>query len=505
MNNSNNNIVIAINLDFRVNHKQILRSVNFRIEKGKAYVITGPSGSGKTNLAKILGGELKPTSGRIDIKGNNKILFVSQQDGFTKISGLRISYYGQRYENPNEEGIPTVETYLQSAVVNFQEYQLANLPFHPEIKSLLNRKLLSLSNGERKRIQLTVALLQSPDLLILDQPFIGLDIDSREKFGLFLKDLKSNGTTIIIVSDPEHIPEFTDVVVELDNGTITKDISFSQFIVFEENNTAEVNDASELILNELVKQKNNYQLIVRMKNVNVSLGRKQILNDINWEVKPGERWVLKGHNGAGKTTLLSLITADNPQGYINDLVLFDRQRGSGESIWDIKKKIGFVSPELHLYFLRQKSIYHPAAGTQMSYNSLTCYDVILSGLNDEIGFNSSTSERSLRLGKQWLKTLKMEHLEKMPFLHSSLGEQRIILLARALIKIPDLLILDEPCQGLDPRQTRRFIKLLDLICETGSTTMIYVTHRAEEIPLNMTHQMELKDGCIENIGQYCRI
>ena len=237
-----------------------------------------------------------------------------------------------------------------------------------------------------------------------------------------------------------------------------------------------------------------------MKNVNVSFGGKKVLNGINWEVKTGGQWVLKGPNGAGKTTLLSLITADNPQGYTNDLVLFDRKRGSGESIWDIKKKIGFVSPELHLYFLRQKSIYHPAAGIPTSYNSMTCLDVVLSGLNDEIGFNTSYSERSLRLAKLWLRLLKLEHLEKSPFLYTSLGEQRIFLLARALIKLPDLLILDEPCQGLDPSQTRRFLKLLDHICENGNTTMIYVTHRAEEIPLCVSHILELENGCVMQEG-----
>ncbi len=497
-------VVEAKGIDFKVNHKQVLQSVNLNIENGKVYVITGPSGSGKTTLAKILGNELNPTNGSIKIHGNNKILFVSQQDGFTQISGLRTSYYSQRYESPNEEGIPTVENYLNAAVNNFHKNQLVKLPFYPELEGLLQRKLLSLSNGERKRIQLTVELLKYPDLLVLDQPFIGLDVRSREKLSLFLQKWKKKGKAQVIVSDPEHIPDFTDFIVEMKDGTIEKNISFSDFDVSEVNNAKNQNDTSGSILNELIRQKNNYQLIVRMKNINVVLGGRQILSDINWEVKPGEKWVLKGHNGAGKTTLLSLITADNPQGYTNDLVLFDRRRGSGESIWDIKKKIGFVSPELHLYFLRQKSIYHPAAGTQMSYNSLTCYDVILSGLKDEIGFNSSRSERSLRLGKQWLQTLKMEHLEKMPFLHSSLGEQRIILLARALIKIPDLLILDEPCQGLDPAQTKRFLNLLNFICEKGNTTMIYVTHQAEEIPSSVTHQIELKDGLIKNLGEYSK-
>ncbi|MBN2636660.1 MAG: ATP-binding cassette domain-containing protein [Prolixibacteraceae bacterium] len=500
MSNFSEIVVKGVNLEFKANHKKIIQSVNLEIKRGEAYVITGPSGSGKTTLAKIIGGELKPTFGQLTICEDLKTAMVSQQDGFIRASGLRTTYYGQRYEDPNHEGIPTVSDYLRKAVAIFHENLFNDLQYQPGIEDLLQRKLLSLSNGERKRVQLAVALLGSPDLLILDQPFVGLDVQAREKLAQLFRKLKSNGITFIIVSDPEHIPDFADIVVELNEGTITKKVSVEEYADSEEAKVE--SDVDDVFFNELVKKNDNYQFIVRMKNVNVSLGGKQILSGINWEVKPGEKWVLKGHNGAGKTTLLSLITADNPQGYTSDLVLFDRKRGSGESIWDIKKKLGFVSPELHLYFLRNKSIYNPAASAQISYNSLSCFDVILSGLKDEIGFNSSKSERSLRLAKQWLQLLKMEHLKNSPFLYSSLGEQRIILLARALIKLPELLILDEPCQGLDPAQTRRFIKLLDFINERGNTTMIYVTHRAEEIPMCITHCLELENGWIKSSGKY---
>lgn len=501
MNNFSEIVVKGVNLEFKANHKKIIQSVNLEIKRGEVYVITGPSGSGKTTLAKIIGGEIKPTFGQLTIQDDLKTAMVSQQDGFIRASGLRTTYYGQRYEDPNQEGIPTVGDYLRKTVDNFHKNQLNELPYQHGIESLLQRKILSLSNGERKRVQLAVALLKSPDLLILDQPFVGLDVQAREKLEPFFRNLKNNGITLIIVSDPEHIPDFAGVVIELNEGTITKKVSVEDYAVSEQEKV-ESNGVKNEFFNELVKRNDDYEVIVRMKNVNVSLGGKQILSCINWEVKPREKWVLKGHNGAGKTTLLSLISADNPQGYTSDLVLFDRKRGSGESIWDIKKKLGFVSPELHLYFLRNKSIYNPAASMQMSYNSLSCFDVILSGLKDEIGFNSSNSERSLRIAKQWLLLLKMEHLKNSPFLYSSLGEQRIILLARALIKLPELLILDEPCQGLDPAQTRRFLKLLDFINENANTTMIYVTHRAEEIPSFTTHFLELENGWIKSGGKY---
>ncbi len=488
-------------VEFKTHSKTILQPINLKIKSGETFVITGSSGCGKTTLAEILAGELKPTSGQIIFQKDKKRVFVSQQDHFIAASGLRITYYGQRYENPNQEGMPTVANFFYRSVPALNENDLQEILQELEIGYLLERKLLSLSNGERKRVQLAVAMLQLPDVLVLDQPFVGLDAHSREKLGHVIEKQKIRGTTFIIVSDPEHIPPFTDTILELQNGTVLRLVSFSEFLSNEKSET-EFSETNNELFGELGIQKNMYESVVRMRNVNVAFGGKKVLNEINWEVRTGEQWVLQGHNGAGKTTLLSLITADNPQGYVNDLVLFDRKRGSGESIWDIKKKIGFVSPELHLYFLRHKSIYHPAPGTQISYNSLTCFDVVLSGLNDEIGFNSSRSERSLRLAKLWLKILKMEHLEKSPFLHSSLGEQRIILLARALIKMPDLLILDEPCQGLDPSQTKQFTGLLNRICENSQTTMIYVTHRAEEIPECVSHFIELENGRITKSGKF---
>ena len=493
-------IVEAKEIEFRINRKTIIQPLNLCMEKGNIYLITGSSGSGKTTLAKIIGGELKPSGGKLDFADNLKIEMVQQQDHFVFDSGLRTTYYGQRYENPNEEGIPTVEEHLKKKACNFNFYESNGISKALKIEELLHRKLLSLSNGERRRIQLAIALFKKPDLLILDQPFVGLDAHAREILNHLLVEQKKIGTAIVIVSDPKHIPDFADKVIELIGGQISRMVSVKEYFPIVDLFNDEVDIVDYDIFRTLKTQRDNYEFIVRMKDVNVSYQGKKVLNNINWEVKSGEKWVLKGPNGAGKTTLLNLINADNPQGYTNDLVLFDRKRGSGESIWDIKKRIGFVSPELHLYFLRQKSMYHPAAGTQMNYNSMLCIDVVLSGLNDEIGFNTSYSDYNLKLAKQWLNLLSLEHLEKSPFLYSSLGEQRIILLVRALIKFPDLLILDEPCQGLDPTQTERFLKLLDLICKIGNTTMIYVTHRNEEIPAVVTHQMELKKGVVISNG-----
>jgi molybdate transport system ATP-binding protein len=223
-------------------------------------------------------------------------------------------------------------------------------------------------------------------------------------------------------------------------------------------------------------------------------------------VKAGEQWALLGHNGAGKTTLLSLVTADNPQGYTNDLVLFDRRRGSGESIWDIKNRIGFVSPELHLYFLRGEGIFNTIPGLQSKphshYDALTCMDVIISGFRNEIGFASQPTDLQRDLAERWFPALGLSHLTDRLFIQASLGEQRALLLARALVKSPSLLILDEPCQGLDDEQTQRFVNLLDQLCKHLNTTMVYVTHHRNEIPPCVSKVLELEGGQVKYNGAF---
>lgn len=223
---------------------------------------------------------------------------------------------------------------------------------------------------------------------------------------------------------------------------------------------------------------NHFQFAVKMVNVNVQYGDRDILQQINWAVKKGERWSVSGPNGAGKSTLLSLITGDNNKAYANEIHLFDQRRGSGESIWDIKRKIGYVSPEMHLYF---------------DY-SATCFETIASGLFDTIGLFRSLSPAQRNQVNQWIVLFHLEPVQNKALSLFSLGEQRIVLLARALIKNPPLLILDEPCQGLDSDQVNQFRQIVDDICDIFDTTLIYVSHYKEEIPESVTRFMYLREG-----------
>ena len=215
-----------------------------------------------------------------------------------------------------------------------------------------------------------------------------------------------------------------------------------------------------------------------MKDVVIRYGGKTILDHINWTILQGERWALVGHNGAGKSTLLSLINADNPQAFANDIVLFDRQKGSGESIWDIKRNIGFFSPELYQYFPVDTS----------------ALQAVESGFYDTIGLFRPSNPIRVSIALRWMKLLFIDKHAHRLLRNLSPVDQRLCLLARALVKSPPLLILDEPFQGFDEVQKSYCKQLLNTICRQSNTTLLFVSHYTEEMPACITKVFQLKDG-----------
>jgi molybdate transport system ATP-binding protein len=339
--------------------------------------------------------------------------------------------------------------------------------------------LIQLSNGENKRLQLAKAMTASPSLLILDNPFVGLDQAGRSTLREALNKIVIAGTKIIVFAATEDLPScITHVAIIKEGKIIFAGLKNDQPII-DESSGIDANILSPLALKKRYANAGlTFMHAVEMRNVNIAYSGKKILDQFNWEVKKGERWCVTGPNGAGKSTLLSLISADNPQAYANDIFLFDRKRGTGESIWDIKKNIGYVSPELHLFF----------------DTGITCQEAVASGLFDTIGLFRKPGPTETSIVLEWMEVLGISAIKEKRLNQLSLGEQRLVMLTRALVKSPPLLIFDEPCQGLDSQQTAGFKNMVDLICGSTSTTMIYVSHYNQDIPSCITHHLQLKGG-----------
>lgn len=479
-----NTTVIANNLTVTLQGINLLQDVSFALQANEHLAITGASGSGKSMLAKVLAGQLF-AKGTLQITFDKqsarqpKAQLIEQRAQLKNLSNVSDFYYQQRFNSFESADALTVMQELQNAIANTRETQqkIENWLSQLGMQHRKDAPVIQLSSGEHKRFQLIKALIAPPQILILDSPFVGLDKTARKQLQHIINDTANNGTTIILLTDVHQIPSCITHIAVMENGAI---INFQpkKNIDFESDSKHSLHHQFNIDSLPSGNVEYGFEHAVSMKNTTVAYGDKTILHNINWQVQRGEKWLLRGHNGAGKSTLLSLINGDNPQAYKNEIYLFDKRRGTGESIWDIKQKIGYVSPELHAFFDR----------------STNCYNAIASGFFDTIGLFKKLTQEQHNIVKKWLDCLNLTSIQNKLLTHLSAGNQRLTLLARALVKDPPLLILDEPCQGLDDEQKENFVTLVNALCKHLDKTLIYVSHYENEIPPCIDHVLELKNG-----------
>lgn len=471
----------------------IFKDLSFTIRDSENWALVGESGSGKSALLETIAGRLGITSGHIDhtyfdsrpvnsddaiLNWHKRISFVSSRHSFRNLSNTTEFYYQQRYNSFDSDDAPTVASYLSGlnhpGANSYWTMQRVIARLH--LEELKDEQIIKLSNGETKRLLLAAALLKNPILLLLDNPLTGLDVERRADFNRLIAEINESGIRIIMATSPTEIPEAITHVAILGEGKVQSFVRRADFSGLEER-TGSGNTIDETELRELIgrKAEEPFKYIVRMQQVNIRYGDAVILKDVDWTIRQGDRWALVGENGSGKSTLLSLINGDNPQAYANDIVLFDRKRGTGESIWDIKKKIGFVSPELFQYFP----------------SSMTCIQVVESGFYDTLGLFRPSNPRLAEIARRWLKLIGVNEKESQLFRNVSASSQRLCLLARAMVKNPPLFIFDEPCQGLDIRQQAHFKQVVNAICRNSNASLIYVSHYEDELPEVIEHTLRL--------------
>jgi molybdate transport system ATP-binding protein len=217
------------------------------------------------------------------------------------------------------------------------------------------------------------------------------------------------------------------------------------------------------------------EVLIDLRNVTVTHQGVPVFENLCWTVRSGQHWAVCGPNGSGKTTLLSLIVGDHPQAYANTVWVFGNLRGGGGSIREIKEGIGIISAELQVRYRK----------------AVTAAEVVLSGFFDSVGLYRRASRDQQAAARAWMESLGIHPLAAKKFNHLSHGEQRMVLLARAMVKPPRLLVLDEPCQGLDSGNRRLILRTVDRIAAAGSTTVLYVSHHADETPACITRRLSL--------------
>jgi len=476
------------------NGRIIFQELDFSMNSGENWAIIASSGTEKTAFLETLLGRTSVTQGQVlrpfaeayqerqrqQGKVNSfrdLIAFVSQSYTFRNKSNVQDFYYQQRFNSADSEATATVIDYLRKVDAPKVGYwNIERVLKTMELGALADKSLIKLSNGETRRLAIAAALLKNPVLFLMDRPLTGLDQETRLKFDGILKNIIDSGIQVVMTTSAGEIPTSITHVGQLKHGKLFP-ISLTEL------NENHVSPSPQVSTKELIALLENYpavpyRTLIQMSGITIAYGEKKLLENLSWEVKPGDRWVLKGHNGAGKSTLVSLLLGENPQAYANNFSLFDRKRGSGESIWDIKRPVGFVSPELGRYFPKNQ----------------TCLKIVLSGLFDTVGLFRKTTPAEESLAKQWLNALEIPHIADLRLAQVSLEEQRFCLLARALIKRPALLVLDEAAQGMDDDQRQRFKQTVDEVCAHTPIGLIYVSHYADDIPLAVEKEILLEQG-----------
>lgn len=460
------------------------KPINLHIGKGEHIAIVGPNGGGKSLLVDTITGrypllmnevayDFSPSESEMVC---DNVKYITFRDSYGDSDATY--YYQQRWNTHDIDETPIVRDLLPACADGELKDALYDLF---GVEAMLDKHIILLSSGELRKFQLTRTLLSGPRVLIMDNPFIGLDAKTRDLLHVLLRRLTemTRLQVILVLSKTDDIPEFITHVIPVENRTCDDKISLQEYLHQRREVPAHVlpEEKRERILN-LPYGENLYHAehIVDLNKVSIRYGDRTILKDLDWTVRCGEKWALSGDNGSGKSTLLSLVCADNPQSYACDIALFGRKRGSGESIWEIKKHIGYVSPEMHRAYLK----------------NLPAIDIVASGLHDSIGLYRKMQEKDRAVCEWWMDIFGIADLKDRNFLQLSSGEQRMVLLARAFVKDPELLILDEPLHGLDMWNRRLVKDVIEAFCERKDKTMIMVTHYREELPAVITNALYLK-------------
>ena len=435
------------------------KPINMTLAEGEHIAIVGPNGAGKSILVDTIIGRwpLLMNEVKYDFSPSpskmvyDNIKYIAFRDSYGDADGNY--YYQQRWNTHDLDETPVVRDLLPKATNPELKKTLYDLF---DIETMLDKHIILLSSGELRKFQLTKTLLSNPRVLIMDNPFIGLDAKTRDQLHALLCELirMTCLQVILVLSKTDDIPSLITHVIPVENRMCGDKITLKAYL-------AGCKPVPERVLSKEKEERilalpygdgfYHTDHVVDLNKVSIRYGERTILKELDWSVKCGEKWALSGDNGSGKSTLLSLVCADNPQSYACDITLFGRKRGSGESIWEIKKH-----------------------------------------LHDSVGLYKRPRPEQMETCEWWMDIFGIADLKERSFLQLSSGEQRLVLLARAFVKDPELLILDEPLHGLDLINRRLVKDIIETFCRRRDKTMIMVTHYKDELPMCITGSLHLK-------------
>ncbi|MFT4823543.1 MAG: molybdate transport system ATP-binding protein [Halioglobus sp.] len=448
-----------------------LKDINWNVLPGEQWVCLGPNGSGKTSLANVICRQNNHASGtvlRSEALENSGIAYVCFEQQKSLCDRDKKLDDSEFRADANDPGTRVAKIILGNRDPDDLYLQWVE---RLGIGHILKRGLRFISTGEMRKTLLIKAILSNPGLLILDSPLDGLDAASQSELKVVIDELLNSELPIMLLCRQlEDVPASVSHIMAMDRGQIVSQGPRSEVLA-----SRCVHELMNPALFELEQlpppAPRHYALpgegpLLQLNKISVSYGDLDVLRKVSWRFEHGQHCCVSGPNGCGKTTLLSLVTGDNHKAYGQDITLFGIRRGSGESVWDIKQKYGQLDTQLHLNYVRGMKV----------------IEVVVSGFFDTIGLYDEWGDTQKDIAEQWLAALGLGSYAKQGFDELSFGLQRMILLARAMVKSPIILLLDEPTLGLDGHHRKLILRAIDHIAENSDTQIIFVSHSAGDVP-----------------------
>ncbi|PLW68238.1 ATP-binding cassette domain-containing protein [Pseudohalioglobus lutimaris] len=460
-----------------------LHGLNWQPHTGEQWACLGPNGAGKTSLANILSGQASHFSGdytRSALLAEKGVAYVCFEQARALCERDRKLDDSETRADAADPGTLVQQLILERSA---PDERFLHWVDRLGIGHILQRGLRYISTGEMRKTLLVKAILSDPGLLILDSPLDGLDVGSQQELSQVIAELlQSDITVLMLCRQPEDLPAGITHVLVMENGEVLTQGERTR-VLEREDVAALMNPPAEGLGELPPPYPRPYEIprdapLLALRNVNVSYGLLRVLDNVNWRFDHGQHCYVSGPNGCGKSTLLSLVTGDNHKAYGQDITLFGIRRGSGESIWDIKQKYGQLDNQLHLSFAR----------------GMKGLEVVISGFFDTIGLYDDWGDEQRTIAEQWLAALGMSAVSREGFDTLSFGQQRMVLLARAMVKSPAILLLDEPTLGLDGHHRRLMLGAIDHIAAHSDTQIIFVSHSAGDVPACINQHLRFETG-----------
>jgi molybdate transport system ATP-binding protein len=470
---------------FRAGGKNILADISWSLLKGQNWAVLGGNGAGKTTFLRLVRGDIWPAPGdhhkRRYFPGGRA---QASPLGFKQATGYVSSELLDTYKRRewNLSGFKTVCTgfwdtpLLYQQPVDWQLEQARRTLALMGVENLAEQSILTMSQGQAKKVLIARALVRKPSLLVLDEPCDGLDPASRDSLLNTLDAVAKSGTQLLYSThrQDELVPATSHALI-LQGGVVAAQGELAE-VLASPAAACFVPPAREETITPPPKPAGpTYDHLVRIKDAEVTLDGARVLKKFDWLIKPGQNWMILGPNGAGKTSLLKLLSGDYRPGLGGSISWFDLARRP--TMWDLRKRISLVSAAL------QAQHFRPQRGLE----------AVTSGLFGSIGLPREFGKEHMEQGRRHMEDMGLSSLASRDVTTLSYGQLRKILIARATIIQPEILLLDEPLAGLDAPSRAEVADLLQKLARAG-VCLVCVTHHPGEMAGFMSHAGVLSQG-----------